>query len=392
MTNKGSRDKYADERRFFPIMEECIFLDHCTGGIYPTYSRDAMIDYIKRGSETGMTFEQFAEYWVYTDSVRNEVAHLFHCTGNDICFGSSSTQLFNIFINGLDLQPGDNVITSSASHESVPFILLNQRQNGVEVRFVDPIEGVTDPDQIFSLVDSRTRAICLNHVEKFNGFRHDLKIYGDFCRSHGIALGIDASNSAGVMYIDVNEMNVDFVTCSGYKWLMSPLGIGAAYISPALQKSLKLVDTGWCSEKERWNKNVYEPNTRTNACRFECGGLSIIGLIGLESAVKHYANLGSSDVQEYVLSLSDYLYQRVNLYLKEITVYGDIPSSNRSNIVFLSTPENYGLNEKFMESKGIRAHCFNKGTLLRIGLHYINNKRDIDSLIAFLSSVEQNNI
>lgn len=383
------QNKFEAQREFFPPLKQWAFFDHGTSGLYPTYAHDIMSSYLDRGLNFGMTSEDFANYWLYTDDARWEIAKLFHCTGDDIAFGASSTWLFNIFVNGLDLKPGDNVITSSASHESVPFILLNKQQDGVEVRFVDPVVGATDPEDVFQLVDEHTKAICLNHVEKVTGFRHDLKRYGEFCREHGIAFGVDASHSAGVMHIDVNDMQIDFLTCSGYKWMLTPLGIGAAYISPSLQKSLKLVDTGWCSDQDRWNKNVRKPNTRTNACRFECGGISLVALKGFAAVANRYGELGSHDIQDYVLSLVDYFHKGVKEQLHKIKIFGIIPPQNRSNIVAVFCPEEIHMNEQLMRDNGIRAHCFQDGKIVRFGFHYMNNKDDVDQLLNFLKKVEE---
>lgn len=387
--NIDSKQKFLEQRCFFPPLKTWAFFDHGTGGLFPTYSNDVMIEYLNHGQNYGMTFEEFAGYWDFTDRAREDAAAMFNCNAEDIMYGASSTWLFNIFINGLDLKPGDNVITSSASHESVPFILLNKRQDGVEVRFVDPVDGATNPEDVFRLVDNRTRAICLNHVEKVYGFRHDLKTYGDFCREHKINFGVDASHSAGAMKIDVNEMGIDFLTCSGYKWMLSPLGIGMAYISPRLQKELKLIDTGWSSDKERWNKDVKHPNTRTDARRFECGGISIVALKGFTEVARMYNKLGAKDIQDYILSLADEFCDRAKRELKAIHVYGNIPKENRSNIIAVYVPEEFGMSEELMYTNGIRAHCFKNGTVIRVGFHYMNDSVDIDCMISFLKSIEK---
>lgn len=382
-------DVFEKERSYFPALQHWTYLDHCTSGLYPSYSHDLMRNYIDRGMEYGMPGKDLEAYWEYTDEVRKDAAAMFRCGPGDIMYGLSSSSLFNVFVNGLDLKPGDNVITSSASHESVPFILLNKRQDGAEIRFADAIDGKTDPESVFRLVDEHTRAICLNHVEKIYGFRHDLKVYGDFCHAHNIRFGVDASHSAGVMKIDTEEMGIDFLTCSGYKWMLTPLGIGMGYVSKRLQKELKLVDTGWCGEVDRWHKDVRNPRTQTDARRFECGGLSVLCLQALTEVIRHYNALGAEAVQEKVLSLTNYFYERVNNELKTIRIAGNLPEENRSNLVSVLVPPKAEMSDQKMMRQKIRAHCFWDGTLIRLGFHYFNNKADADRMIEFLKTIEK---
>lgn len=382
-------NQFEEERKYFPALRDWTYLDHCTSGLYPSYSHEKIQKYIDKGMNYGMTGRELEEYWEYTDEVRKETAKLFHCTEKEIMYGLSSTWLFNIFVNGLDLKPGDNVITSSTSHESVPYILLNKRQDGVEVRFADPVDGKTTPEDVFRLVDENTKAICLNHVEKIYGFRHDLKVYGDFCRERGIRFGVDASHSAGIMKIDVEEMGIDFLTCSGYKWLMTPLGIGIAYIRKSLQKELKLVDTGWASSVERWNKDVRNPRLFTDARRFECGGLSVLCLQAVTEVIKHYNALGADAVQEKSLSLTNYFYKRAEKELKSIHVLGNLPKGHRSNLVSVALPEGMYLTDAKLMEQGLRAHCFKNGSLIRMGFHYFNNTNDVDRMVEFLKKAEE---
>lgn len=385
--NADLKQKFDRERQNFPALERWVYLDHASGGLFPRYSTDAMKQYLEGMCENSMTFKEFTETWDFADEMRPEVAKMFHCQSSEIMYGLSSTWLFNIFINGIGLKPGDNIITTSNSHASVPYIMLNKRQDGVEVRFVHPKEGVTEPQDIFDLVDEHTRAICLCYVENTYGFKHNLKTYGEYCREHGIWFAVDATQAAGAMKIDVEEMKIDFLTTSSYKWLCCILGIGFAFISKRLQEQLKLTDTGWSCSEDRWHKDPEHPVLSKDARRFECGGISVVGLKGVSTIIRRYNELGAEDVQEYCLSLVDYLYSRVEKELTKAKVYGGFKQENRSSIVTLAVPEEWELTDEKAAQRGIRAHSPAKG-LLRVGFHYYNNTEDVDRLVEFLKELE----
>ena len=382
------KEKFKQEREYYPALAHWTYLDHASGGLYPSYSTQAMKAYLDDMPENSMTFREFTETWDFADEMRGIVAQMFHCKSDEVMYGLSSTWLFNIFINGIGMKEGDNIITTANSHASVPYIMLNKMQDGVEVRFVHPREGVTEPEDIYRLVDEHTRAICLCYVENTYGFKHDLKVYGEFCRKNDIWFAVDATQAAGAMKIDVEEMKIDFLTTSSYKWLCCILGIGFAYISKRLQKCLKLVDTGWSCSVDRWHKDTEHPVISEDARRFECGGISVVGLKGVSKTISRYNELGADDVEQYCLSLVDYLYDRVEKELKKTRIYGNFKKENRSSIVTLAMPAEWGMTDEKAAKSGIRAHCPAEG-LLRVGFHFYNNTEDVDRLVDFLKTCEQ---
>ena len=384
-----SSNKFQRQREHYPALNKWVYLDHASGGLYADYASKAMIQYIEGMTGNSMTFREFTETWEFADESRCEVARMFNSKPSEIMYGLSSTWLFNIFINGIDLKPGDNIITTTTSHASVPYVMLNKRQDGVEVRMHAPVDGNTHPEDIFSLVDENTKAICLCHVENTYGFRHNLKVYGEFCRQHGIYFGVDATQAAGVMKIDVNEMKIDFLTTSCYKWLGCLLGLGFAYISSDLQKNLKLVDAGWSSSKDRWNKKTEYPDLSEDARRFECGGISVVALKGVIPIIRNYNEMGANDIERYCLLMVDDLYSKVNLRLGKVKIFGDFPKENRSAMVTLSVPVEWNLSDAVMAESGIRAHCMAPG-LIRVGFHFYNNFDDVEALVKYFENLEQN--
>ena len=65
---------------------------------------------------------------------------------------------------------------------------------------------------LFSLADEHTKAVTVCHVDSGNGYRHDLKTIGTWCREHRIPFGVDATQACGAMQLDVKDMKIDFLT------------------------------------------------------------------------------------------------------------------------------------------------------------------------------------
>lgn len=379
-------DIFEKERAFYPAYKDRAYVNHATTGLIPTYSRDAMVEFLNRRTDPGMDMDEFIATWGYCDAMRPDLGALFGCGADEIVFGASHAWLFNIFMNGIDLKPGDNIITTELSHSSVNYTCMHVRSRGAEPRFVKPTEAATRPEDIFALADAKTRAICLCLVENKYGFRHDIKAVSDFCRAKGILLAVDATQAAGVLDIKVKEMGIDFMTTSCYKWMQGLYGVGFAYISRDLLPRLKHVDMGWTGSKDRHHLNSMVLNLSDGANRFECGGINFAGMIGVSKTIRRYLELGADAVETRVMGLVNTFYEKASA-LRTIRIYGNFKEENRSSIVTLAIPESLGMNNATLAQNGIVAHCSSPG-LIRLGFHYHNNNEDVERVLAYLTAID----
>ena len=379
-------DIFEKERAHYPVLRDCVYVNHATTGLIPTYSRDAMVEFLENRTAHGMSMGEFIATWGYCDAMRPDLGAMFGCSGDEIVFGASHSWLFNIFMNGIDLKPGDNIITTELSHSSVNYLCMHTESRGAEPRFVKPAEGATRPEDIFALVDGKTRAICLCLVENKYGFRHDIKAVSDFCREKGILLAVDATQAAGVLNINVKEMGIDFMTTSCYKWMQGLYGVGFAYVSRDLMPQLKHVDMGWTGSKDRHHLNPMKLNLSEGANRFECGGISFVGMIGVSKTIRRYLELGADAIENRVMGMVNAFYEQA-AGLRSIRIYGNFREENRSSIITLAFPESLGITNETLAKNGIAAHCSSPG-LMRLGFHYQNTNDDVARVLAYLASAE----
>lgn len=379
----GRFSKFEWERKNYPVLKEWVYLDHPSNGLIHKAGYRAMENYLRDRLEYGLSYEDYVSNWRFADALREDIGRMIGCSGDDIAYGYNSSQLLNIFTNGLSLKPGDNIVTTELSYDAGRYTLLHKRDCGAEIRFAKAENFATAPESIFALTDQNTRAVVLSHVEHGTGFRHDLKKIGAFCRREKIWLAVDATQSCGAMQIDVKEMQVDFLTVSCYKWLQSYLGQGFAYVSAPLRQILHLSDIGWTGEKDRFH-GAFEPEPNDAAKRYECGGINFAGLHSLKASIENYMRLGGEDIQDYILSLTNYFYERARQELPHIRILGSFPPENRSSIVTLAVPEN--LNDETVAQAGFRVHCAKPGRM-RIGFHYCTNREDIERFLAYLKTL-----
>lgn len=379
-------DKFELERQHYPVLAYRTFLNTAQSGLVPTYAGNAMCANIQDRVLNAMDIVTNNEHWAEADALRGKISRLIHCDPTEIAFGPNSSTLFNIFSHGIDLKPGDNVITYDSAYFATTYTWINKRQDGVEARIAPSKDGYVDAAALMALADEHTRAISICHVDFVSGFRHDIAALGAFCRQRGIWLAVDATQSCGVMEIDVQKMKIDFLTTSCYKWLQCIFGIGFAYIRRELLNKLKQVDMGWTCTKNKMKNNPMVLDLSENANRFEYGGLNFTAIRGLNLTIDAYLRLGGADIQAHVLALSTYAYERAAA-LRKVSVFGGFAPEHRSNIVMLSFPEDWPISREYLYENCIAAMPMGPGRV-RIGIHYYNNRQDIDRFFDCLASLD----
>ena len=174
---------------------------------------------------------------------------------------NTSTAL-SLVAEGLDWQPGDNVVGAALEFPSNVYPWMGLASRGVEYRRVEERDGRIDPDEILALLDSRTRMLALSWVQYASGFRSDLARLGRACRERGILFVVDVIQGLGALPLDVEADFVDVAAASAHKWLLGPEGIGLLYVSDRVVERLRPARSGWRSMRDfQWTDST-SPGTR----------------------------------------------------------------------------------------------------------------------------------
>jgi len=233
------------------------------------------------------------------DTTRKMLADFFNGQDpNRLCFSYNSTDALNLIIFGM-LKSGDHAITTTLEHNSVLRPLYHQnRLNGVEVEHV-PFgqKGFVDPDDIRLKIKANTRLVIVNHASNVIGTVQPLEAIGRICREHGVAFAIDASQSAGKVPIDMEQMHIDIVAFTGHKSLLGPTGIGGLYVRKGIEiRHTRAGGTGVRSA-DRMHLDEYP-------YRLEYGTGNVLGIAGLHAGLKWIAKQGMDQIHHHEMELT----------------------------------------------------------------------------------------
>lgn len=167
---------------------------------------------------------------------RSAVAQLVNCPGGAMQIGLTCniTESLNIAVDGL-IKPGDHIITTMASHNSVLRPLYLKETEGSELTIVKIDEqGQLDYDEFEAAFKDNTKWVVVTHSSNLTGDIYDIARLADMAHSHGAKIIVDAAQTAGVVDIDMQAMNLDIVCMTGHKSLYGPQGTGAIAVSPEI--------------------------------------------------------------------------------------------------------------------------------------------------------------
>lgn len=282
-------------------MEKLIYLDNgATSFPKPQEVYEFMDRFYRHfGVNPGRSgYDLCLEAGAVVEETRKILTRLFNGSDpNRLCFAYNSTDALNLIIFGL-LRRGDHAITTTLEHNSVlrPLYHLSKYE-GVEVDYV-PFDslGFVDPDEFPKRFKPNTRLVVVNHASNVIGTVQPIKEIGRYCRENGIPFAIDASQSAGKIPIDIEELNVDIVAFTGHKSLLGPTGIGGLYVREEIEiRHTRAGGTGVRSA-QRTHLDEYP-------YRLEYGTPNTIGIAGLQAGLKWIEKQGSATIHEQEMRL-----------------------------------------------------------------------------------------
>jgi cysteine desulfurase/selenocysteine lyase len=292
----------------FPAAHRYAYLNAASVALMPKMAADAILDWQRDlATEGTVHFDEEAEENVF-DTLRQATARLLGAQPDEIACASNASESLCSLAWALSPGSGWNVVSARVEHPTVVYPWLRvARLTGCDVRLATDQDNLIDPSELMDLIDDRTSAVCISHVQYSTGQRLDLATLAQVAHSHGAILVVDASQSAGAVPISVVDDDIDVLVTTGYKWLCGPFGSGVLFLRRDLHEELEPGLVGWRSTEEVWNfqadRIVWAPSAR----RFEFGTMAYGCAIGLAVAIEYLLDIGIEQIHGYDLALADRL-------------------------------------------------------------------------------------
>lgn len=250
------------------------------------------------------------------DEGRHVLNQFFHGKESErFAFTLNCTDALNMAFKGV-LAEGDHVITTNLEHNSVsrPLRALELAGRIALTRLTADGGGTIDPDDVRKAITKKTRLIALTHAGNVLGTVQPIAEIGRIAREHDLLFLVDAAQTAGVVPIDIQEMNVDLLAAPGHKSLMGPTGTGFLYAGPRTHV------LAW-REGGTGGDSSSETQPRELPYFLEGGTPNVLGVAGLVEGIRFVQQRGMESIHQHEVELVERLWRKLE-ELKGYEVFG----------------------------------------------------------------------
>lgn len=244
------------------------------------------------------------------DEAKTNIRKLIHANYMEIIFTSSATEAINLLFNNFD-----NIIVSSVEHLAV---LSSSKSNNII-----PVDrdGSIDLNYLESYLKKNVKKknktlVSVMWVNNETGVIQPINEVVRLAKKYECLVHTDAAQALGKIEINLEEIELDFITLSGHK-IGAPTGIGALVYNNKLSLTPQIIGGG--QEKG-----------------LRAGTENILGIIGFSEAAKFMINMSQIDCYE-VQFLRDYFVNKVKSYSPETIIFAE-NATRVANTLLMALP------------------------------------------------------
>ena len=274
------------------------------------------------------------------EGARAVVADFISAQSSEIVFTKSATESINVVSYGFSnhlpkndpfyINEQNNIVVTQLEHHAnlLPWQQLAKR-NGAKLSWL----GITkdaqiDISNIESVINEKTKIVAITHQSNVSGAITQLEPIVKRAREVGAIVLLDACQSVPHMAVDVNKLDVDFLTYSGHK-AVGPTGVGVLWGRSELLEKMEPMITGGSMidhatiESATWAK---APK------KFEAGVPNMAQAVGLGAALNYLTKIGMGKIHAH----EEILVERALIGLQNISgveIIGSKSSRNRGSAI-----------------------------------------------------------
>lgn len=236
-------------KQHFLLDPEIHFLNHGSFGATPKPVFQAYQDWQMRLEHQPVLFLGRKHDSLLKES-RTALGAYLHADADDLVYIPNATHGVNIIARSLNLQSGDEVLTTDHEYGACDFtwefLCGKTGAKYIHQSILLPVKSEAEiVEQFLSGVTGRTKVIYLSHITSPTALRLPVEKICERARLHGILTVIDAAHSPGQISVDLQALGADVVFGNTHKWLMSPKGAAFFYVRRDIQHSVEPLIVSW---------------------------------------------------------------------------------------------------------------------------------------------------
>lgn len=386
---KLEKKKYAASwsslKELYSIQDGVTHLNTASLGLSPKLVVENIYSTLKDLEKRGRNGD-----WLLKE-IRASISNFLGANYECISFTRNATEGINIAANILPLKEGDEILLTEHEHigGSAPWIKMAELK-GATIKIIKlDLKGIQNLKIFEDNISEKTKIVAFSHITCTTGLILPAKEIAELCRRKGIYSCIDGAQSAGMIELNLEDINPDFYSFSGYKWLGGPKGTGILYTNKRILNSFKPAYVGANSDLN-FNLRSMQIEYKKLAEREEYGNRNIPLLIGLKTAVEFLSELKMKEVHSRNLELSKRFKKGLSKLEGVQIISPDRADFYASIISFKIKNKDYEeIVEKLRVEKQIRVRKVYENDLkaIRASFSLANNEEDVDYLLQSLKEL-----
>jgi len=377
-----------------PMLDNQVaYLDVASGG--PTL-RAAMASEYRAREVQSLGLANAAERWTAeTNRLAQRFGAFLGCEPDEVLFTRGAGEALGLAIAGLDLAPGDEIITTTREHPAAlsPWLVQARRRELVvkQIELPMPLTGPEQPLGLFAgAVTERTKVIAFSHVQYDDGALLPVKELCAFARQKGILSIVDGAQALGMIDLSLHDLGCDLYATCFHKWLSGCHGTGALYVRrEVLDKLWPVEPRGLDSVPPVFSPTDAEGNADVPAALHKLGNIvpyAWPALRGVEAALEFQLTVGRSKIEARIRELA--IYARLRLQqLTGIEMLTPARPGLWAGILTLRAPGKQAIDLASAIERSHRAHVRavrsprDAGGALRLSPNIFTTHDDIEKLV-----------
>ncbi|KPF67978.1 hypothetical protein IP84_11600 [beta proteobacterium AAP99] len=387
-------------RADFDLPEDLVYLNSAYMGPLPRAVRDAGAAALARRAQPWQLGA--ADFFEPAERVRAQCATLVNGDAESIALVPTAAWGLGCVAAQIQARAGQNIVVLGEQFPSNIYAWQPLIAQGAHFRVVSAPNGEQRAARwnaaLLEAIDADTVLVAMEQAHWTDGTLFDLTAVGRRAREVGAWFVIDATQTVGVMPLDVHAVQPDALVAHCYKSMLSNYGLGFAWYGPRMQQG-RPTEQSWLLRQGAQDfarlvdyQDAYAPGMR----RFDSSTRANPVLIGmLEAALDYMSGCGAARIRTYLSAISRAFVEGVrtrgwrvadeserapNLFGLQAPKGTDLERV-RTLLAGLQAPKGTDLERVRTLLAQRRIHVSVRGSVIRVSPHVYNTPNDFARLL-----------
>jgi selenocysteine lyase/cysteine desulfurase len=379
-----ARPPLPNQRHLFEIPDDLVYLNCASQAPQLRSVRAAGEQALARSAAPWTISDD--DWFTEAEELRSLFARLIGADTDGVALIPATSYGLAVAAHNVRASQGDRVLLIADDYPSNVYTWRTwARRTGAEILTVEREATESWTAAILEALDERVRVVAVPNVHWTDGALIGLSRVGERAREVGAVFVVEATQSLGVLPLDVSTVRPDFLVATGYKWLLGPLSVAYMFAGEEHRSG--------CPIEENWSNRVgaedagrltdYSDQYRPGARRFDVGQRSNFTLVPMAiAALRQLLEWGVENIAASVAPTTS----RIEREARERGLPALAADERGAHMLGISVPadQHGAIAEQLAEANvfvGMR------GSSLRVSPHLHTSERDIDTLFTVLDRV-----